>query len=188
MTSKTPHPYAAIEHRVIDSEAFSDLSPSAVVLLLLIVRQLTKINNGHLQAAYSYVRRFGVGSEHTLARSIKQLISHGFIYRTKTGGYQQGPSLYAVTWLPITQRQGLFLKGYKACAWRDWEPGKKPPPAKMQSPSCKNGQQPPPATAQTAGVRPTRNADNELMPVVVQESLTRDDDEIVFPWEESAEQ
>jgi hypothetical protein len=185
MTSKTPHPYAAIEHRVIDSEAFADLSPSAVHLLVLIARQLTKTNNGHLQAAYSYVRRFGVGSEHTLARSIKQLISHGFIYRTKMGGYQQGPSLYAVTWLPITQRQGLFLHGYKPCAWRNWEQ-EKIPPTKMQPPSCKNGQQPRPATAQTAGAPPTRIADYELMPVVIQETASPHPDEIVFPWEESA--
>ena len=32
----TKHPYAAIEHRVIDSPAFADLKPTAQVLLLLV--------------------------------------------------------------------------------------------------------------------------------------------------------
>ena len=40
--TSTTHPYAAIEHRVIDSPAFADLTPSSVKLLLLLARQLTK--------------------------------------------------------------------------------------------------------------------------------------------------
>lgn len=76
----TSHPYAAIEHRVIDSPAFADLKPSAQVLLMLLARQLTKDNNGHLQASFKWCSRFGIGSEHTLRSAIADLISHGFIY------------------------------------------------------------------------------------------------------------
>ena len=119
--TSTKHPYAAIEHRVIDSPAFADLTPSAVKLLLLLARQLTKDNNGHLQATFSYMRRFEF-SENTLSRAIQELIAHGIIYRTRSGGYQQGAAQYAVTWLPIRNRQGLFLDGFKPCAWRDWQP------------------------------------------------------------------
>jgi len=74
----TMHPYAAIEHRVIDSTAYADLTYSARSLLVLITRQLTKGNNGHLQATFSYMRRFGL-SENTLSRAIRELISHGII-------------------------------------------------------------------------------------------------------------
>lgn len=71
--ASTRHPYAAIDHRVIDSPAYADLTFSARSLLTLLTRQLTKDNNGHLQATYKYMKAFGFDSEHTLSRSIKQL-------------------------------------------------------------------------------------------------------------------
>lgn len=179
----TKHPYAAIQHRVIDSDAYADLTHSAQALLTLIARQLTKSNNGHLHAAFSYIKKFGFGSEHTLARAIKQLISHGFIYRTRMGGYQQGPSKYAVTWLPITQKEGLFLQGFKACAWREWVPQKKSPPAKKQPVSCKNGSPSTDTAAVYAAEHPAKNADNELMPVGIKEHPLSESELIVFPWE-----
>ena len=131
MTAKTftKHPYAAIEHRVIDSLAYTSLSFSARPLLVLITRQLNKDNNGHLQATFSYMRRFGFDSEHTISRCIKELIAHGMIYRTRSGGYQQGAAQYAVTWLPIKNRQGIFIDarataGSMVCAraryWRSF--------------------------------------------------------------------
>lgn len=116
----TKHPYAAIEHRVIDSPAYIDMTFSARALLLEIARQLTKDNNGHLQATYSYMKQHGF-SENTLSRAIKELIAHGMIYRTRSGGYQQGAAQYAVTWLPIKNRQGVFLNTFQPCAWRDWQ-------------------------------------------------------------------
>ena len=42
------HPYAALEHRIIDSEAFADLKPQSVRLLMIICRQLTVYNNNVL--------------------------------------------------------------------------------------------------------------------------------------------
>ena len=122
--NKTKHPYAAIEHRVIDSDAYADMTYSARSLLLLIARQLTKDNNGHLQATFSYMRRFGL-SENTISRAIRELISHGMIYRSRSGGYQLGAAQYAVTWLPIRNKEGLFLNGFVSCAWRTWAPIKK---------------------------------------------------------------
>lgn len=160
----TKHPYAAIEHRVIDSPAFADLTPSAVKLLVILVRQLTADNNGRLQATYSYVSKLGMGSQHTISRAIQELIAHGLIYRARSGGYQQGAAQYAVTWLPIKQREGLFLDGFKSCAWRDWEPDKKIPPSKLQEGQCKNGMRTPSPTALYASSPPPKSADNELIP------------------------
>jgi hypothetical protein len=122
--NKMKHPYAAIEHRVIDSDAYADMKYSSRSLLLLIARQLTKDNNGHLQATFSYMRRFGF-SENTISRAIRELISHGMIYRSRSGGYQLGAAQYAVTWLPIRNKEGLFLNGFVSCAWRTWAPIKK---------------------------------------------------------------
>lgn len=161
----TKHPYAAIEHRVIDSPAYAALTFSARSLLVQIARQLTKDNNGHLQATFSYMRRFGFDSEHTLSRAIKELIANGMIYRTRSGGYQQGAAQYAVTWLSITRKDGLYLQGFKPCAWREWVPAeKKSPPSKVQDTPCKNGIRTPSATAKSAARGPLKSADIELMP------------------------
>ncbi len=161
----TKHPYAAIEHRVIDSPAFADLKPTAQALLLLIARQLTKDNNGHLQASFKWCNRFGIGSEHTLRSSIADLISHGFIYRTRSHGANGAWARYAVTWLPIKNRDGLFLAGFVACAWRDWKPGeKKTSPQKLQDQSGRKCSFTVANPAETAGSTPAKTAAYELMP------------------------
>lgn len=124
---KSRHPYAAIDHRVIDSPAFADLSGSAVRMLLILVRQLTPDNNGHLQATFAYCHPRGIGSEHTLQDTIRQLIAHGFIYRTRSHGANGAWARYAVTWLPIKKKEHLFLHGFVPCAWRNWQPEVKKP-------------------------------------------------------------
>lgn len=163
----TKHPYAAIEHRVIDSPAFVALTFSARSLLLEVARQLTKDNNGHLQATHSYMQRHGF-SENTLSRAIADLIKHGMIYRTRSGGYQQGAAQYAVTWLPIRNRQGIFLDGFKPCAWRDWQPEeatkKKTPHPKLMDTHRKNEEWTMPATPKSEAGCPPKSEDNELMP------------------------
>lgn len=168
MTSKTStkHPYAAIEHRVIDHPAYADLSFSARSLLILMTRQLTKNNNGRLQATFSYMNKYGFDSEHTICKCIKELISHGMIYRSRAGGYQQGAAQYAVTWLSITSKEGLFLAGFKPCAWRDWKPDEKNlPPQKVQLDHCKKGIRTTPTTAKSAARHPPKSADNEYVPI-----------------------
>lgn len=163
--TSTKHPYAAIEHRVIDSPAYASLTFSARSLLVLLTRQLTIDNNGHLQATYSYMRRFGFDSERTISRCVKELVATGLICRTRCGGYQQGASQYAVTWLPVKNRQGLFLDSFKACAWRDWKAKEKnSPPAKIQATHGKNGMLTPYTQDKNAGGTPRKSADNELMP------------------------
>ena len=123
------HPYAAIEHRVIDSEAFADLKPASVRLLLIFVRQLTPTNNGHLQATWKYCRPRGFGSEVTLKSAIDDLIQHGFIYRSRSRGPNKAWARYAITWLPIRQKGNLFLQGFEIDMWKRWE---KTTPKKMK--------------------------------------------------------
>ena len=134
----TQHPYAAIEHRVIDSPAYAALSFSSQALLVILARQLTKDNNGHLQASFKYCQERGFGSEHTLKNAIKQLIAHGFIYRTRSHGANKAWAKYAVTWRSINRNEGLFLAGFKPCAWRDWAPSDQPPEKKSPRKKCRN--------------------------------------------------
>lgn len=118
---KVTHPYAAIEHRVIDSLAFAALKSSSVVLLVLLARQLTRDNNGHLQATWSYCRKKGFGSENTLRAAISELIKYGFIHRTRSRGANRVAALYAVTWLPIKRKEGLYLHSFNKDGWKAWE-------------------------------------------------------------------
>jgi len=126
----TMHPFFALEHRIIDSPAFADLSFSARALLDVIGRQLTRDNNGHLQATFAWCKQYGFGSEHTLRAAIADLISHMFIYRTRSHGANGAWARYALTWLPIKKRDGLFLDGFVPFAWRNWTPDQ---PARKKS-------------------------------------------------------
>ena len=163
--TSTKHPYAAIEHRVIDSPAYADLSHSACRLLTLMVRQLTKDNNGHLQASFTWCKPRGIGSEHTLQNAIADLIAHGFIYRTRSHGANKVWARYAVTWLPITKRDGLFLAGFVSCAWRNWQPPqKKSSRQKVQEQSGRKCSFTNENPAESAGSTPAESADYELYP------------------------
>lgn len=118
--------YAAIEWRVIDSAAYADLSHSACRLLMLLARQLTKgNNNGNLQATYSWCKKRGIGSEHTLRDAIADLIAHGFICRTRSHGANGTWAKYAVTWLPVKNSNGLYLDCFLPDAWSFWRPTEK---------------------------------------------------------------
>ena len=115
--TSTKHPFVAIEHRVLDSEAFADLKHSSVRVLLAIARQLTKDNNGHLQCTYRWCVRYGIGSDNTLADAVADLIAHGFVHRTRSHGANGVWASYAVTWLPVKKTEGLFLAGFVPFAY-----------------------------------------------------------------------
>lgn len=156
------HPFVALEHRVIDSPAFADLKHSSVRVLLAISRQLTKDSNGRLQATWSWCKRYGVGSDHTLTDAVADLIGHGFLYRTKSHGANGVWATYAVTWLPIKKPEGLFLSGFKMFAWRDWMPSeKKTLPQKLRAGHRKNCGLRGETTAETAGSLTAKTADYE---------------------------
>jgi hypothetical protein len=117
---KRTHPIAAIEKRVIDSEAFSDLPSSAVVVLLLFARNLEKNRNGHVFLSTDDAKHHGVDKK-TLYRQIKILTAAGFIFPTTRGGHGKC-SRYALTWLSLTKdTKGLHIDGFRSCAYLDHE-------------------------------------------------------------------
>ncbi len=123
LRAKTPHPYAQLEHRIIDSEAFANLSGSGIRLLTLLIRQITYANNnGHLQATWTYCRKHGFNSQNTLASAIKELIAHGFVYRSRSRGPNKRWARYALTWMPLSKdTEKLFLQGFTRDAWKCWQ-------------------------------------------------------------------
>lgn len=167
------HPYAAIEWRVIDSPAYADLTFSARSLLVLIARQLSKDNNGHLQATFTYMERFGF-SVNTLSRATRELITHGFVYRSKSGGFHQGAAKFAVTWLSVKNTHGIFMAGFKPCAWRDWQaPEKKSRPPKVMTHSIKNGEQTHHTTTKSEAKPPPKSEHIEFVPIYAVEKRLR---------------
>lgn len=92
--------FVSLPHALLSSEAFANLSGNAAKLLLAITSFYVGVNNGHLVATQSAMRRFGFNSKDSLARAIRELIHSGFIIRTRTQ-HLRSAALYAVTWLPI---------------------------------------------------------------------------------------
>ena len=170
------HPFIGIEHRIFDSPAFVKLKPTAKVALFAIARQLRKDNNGHLQATASWFHRYGIGSEHTVQQAIAQLIAHGLIYRTRSHGANGQWAKYALTWLPIPKKDGLFLAGFVANAWRDWHPAeKKSTPQKLQDDSRKKCSFTTEFPAESAGTLPAKTAEYEsVLPCTDSKTLTGD--------------
>jgi hypothetical protein len=49
----------------------------------------------------------GINSKGTVSRAVKELEAAQVIFKTKQGGLGIGPSLYAITWLPLSDDKGL---------------------------------------------------------------------------------
>lgn len=177
--------YAPIDHDVMDSAAFADLSHSAVRVLLLVARQWSPPTNGKLQATFAYCRKRGIGSEHTMKQAVAELIEHGFLYRTRGHGIDAAtgknrPSLYAITWRPIKlalKPADMHLGGFVFEAFKKWQPEKKSGGQKLQpdggkncSFSLKTRQQKPPAISAVSATGKTstetaQTADYEILAI-----------------------
>ncbi len=169
--SKSFDLYAPIDHKVIDSAAFADLSHSAVRVLNIIARQWNSKNNGWLHATFTYCHERGIGSEHTLQAAIESLIAHGFIYRTRSHGMVDGENIaarYAITWRPLCGKQhrnGLFLDGFLPNAFEKWEPEKNSDPQELQGSACKNSSFKRVKLHKLQDKRPAKSADFEIFAI-----------------------
>lgn len=94
--------FVSMPYSMLSSGAFAELSGNATKLLSAIASFYIGVNNGHLVATHSAMRRFGFNSKDSLSRGIRELIHLGFLIRTRTQ-HLRSPALYAVTWLPINE-------------------------------------------------------------------------------------
>lgn len=102
--------YTAVPHRVLDSHAFMGASHVARSLLCDLVRQHNGHNNGHIQATNVWLKQRGWASVDVIFKARNELIGRGLIVLTKQGGRNIGASLYALTWLAISDFSGLDLR------------------------------------------------------------------------------
>ncbi len=112
--------FSAIPHRVMDSAAFMGAGHIAKALLLDLMRQVNGANNGRLHLSYEWLtRKRGWKSRDTIKRAQSELVERGLVVQTCKGGLNKGASLFAVTWLPISDFNGLDFaaKDYQPGAW-----------------------------------------------------------------------
>lgn len=155
--------YAAIPWVVMDGEAYQGATPRAKAMLFDAMRQLNGRNNGHLNLAVSTLRKRGWKSTDAIQAAKVELLARGLVIRTKSGGLNIGPDLYAVTWLIISNFAGLEIGShqYHPGAWRFVEnlPAQKKrhartPEKRNGHSASRNGTVPPHGTVEASTVPP----------------------------------
>lgn len=126
--------FSAIPHCVLDSVAFQEASHTAKALLFDLIRQHNGANNGHLHLSQSWLRARGWNSNSVVQRAKEQLKERELIVQTKQGGLNIGASLFAVTWIHISNYVGLDIQSmhYHPGAWAAMN---NLPIAKLKTPS-----------------------------------------------------
>ncbi len=113
--------YAPLPFSVIDSQAFIGLTHYARSMLIMLCRQYDGTNNGHYQLTHTWLKRYGFTSRPLNVKAKRELEERELIQQTKNGGMRKGAKLYAVTWLPISNKLGLDIipiKGFRQGAYR----------------------------------------------------------------------
>ncbi len=163
--TSSKHPIIVIEKRVLESPSYAALSFAARAALVELAKALTKGGNGHIFISRDQWERAGFCAK-TVTRCIGELIGHGFVYRTRTGGIGRGCSTYALTWLSITRKEGLFLQGFKPCAWRDFAPEpQKTRGTNLPHVRCKNVQLPQSSTPKMSPIPWDKSTHHEVITI-----------------------
>ena len=113
--------FSAIPHSVLDSRSFQAARHTAKALLYELMRQVNGRNNGHLQLYTGWLKGRGWKSADVVQRAKNELIHRGLIVQSRQGGLNIGPSLYAVSWLSVSNFVGLDITAqtYAYGRWRD---------------------------------------------------------------------
>lgn len=130
---------------VLESSNFRALSAKSKALILDIGARFTGYNNGDLAAPWSWMKRRGWRSKDTLQAALVELRRFGMIELTRQGGLH-GPSLYAYTWVAITDSHGKLDVPPTSVASNKW----KQPPTEIRSPPRRSVQSDPIVGAGTA--------------------------------------
>lgn len=117
--------FTLLSHRVLECEAYPQLSGKGVKLLVDLCTQYRGSNNGDLGMAWKIMRKRGWRSRDTLDRARKELVDNGFITQTRQGGRNQC-NLYAVTWLAIDDCNGKLDCAPTNVALGYWKDGRPP--------------------------------------------------------------
>jgi len=116
--------FAAIPVEVLTSVACRTLPAYAVRVLLAVAAQYRGNNNGDLALTFATARPFGIVCKAQLFGALGMLKKRGLIEQTRQGGKKpMGPTLYAVSWQPISDLDGKIASGATTAAsnaWAQW--------------------------------------------------------------------
>jgi hypothetical protein len=101
--------HLGLPHVVTNCPDFRQLSPTAFKVLIMVANQYNGFNNGDLQATFNLAKEWGIGSQQTLSKAIKELLEVNLIMKTREGMFQNPGrkcSLYAITWQKIDECKG----------------------------------------------------------------------------------
>jgi len=127
-------PYVPVPWGVLDSRAYQGATVAAKALLLELARQHDGYNNGHLHLAHKWLAPRGWPSKAVVEKARGELLERGLIVQTKQGGLFIGASLYALTWLPVSNHVGLDTSPstYHPGVWQSCD---LPPTSRREAPA-----------------------------------------------------
>lgn len=107
---------------VFDSAAWACLSGCGRDAYLALLRQKGSTNNGNLALTIKVARRFGIKSEATLVKALRELLALGLIAVTRKGGCTKGGQKIATLYRFTEHESSAFpLKSIEASkATNDW--------------------------------------------------------------------
>jgi hypothetical protein len=120
--------FARLPVDVMQSPALMSAPHAAFRVLAILVAGNVKERNGTFACSDSYAATFGIRSKDMLHRSLVELQARGLIVCTRPGmKLRLWPSLWAVTWWPIYNRDGQPLDRPEnpTHAYTKWRPTKK---------------------------------------------------------------
>jgi hypothetical protein len=106
--------FVALPHHCLNHENYIRMNDKAKVLVVNVALQYNGGNNGDLCIAFSMMKKQGWRSKQTLYLAINELLHYGWLVRTRIGGLNKTPNLYAITFHPIDECKGkLDIKATK---------------------------------------------------------------------------
>lgn len=108
---------------IFDSNAWACVAASSQLAYLALLRQKGSTNNGDLSLPISFARRYGITSEPTLAKALRELCAVGLIALTRKGGSTKDGhrivNLYRLTDTEVYPNPVKFIEACKAT--NDWK-------------------------------------------------------------------
>ena len=102
--------FAGIPRVVMECPDYTNLSASAIRLLVELAYSYRGGNNGDLCPAWALMKERGFRSKATLTRVIKELVAAEMIMLTRQGQFIRNKAgLYALTWASIDECSGKHL-------------------------------------------------------------------------------
>lgn len=116
--------FAKIPLELLKEPAVTTLPHAAFRMLVILAAGYSGGNNGTLAATDKWVKQFGMVSKDTTYSALHELIERGLIEVTRPGmKYRRLPTLYAITWQSINNRNGKVLGVFSAPShrYRHWK-------------------------------------------------------------------